>query len=247
VSNDAAPQSTAQRSAIVTGSSSGIGCAIAQHLLAQGWQVQGLDLAPATITHAQFNAVQVDLCDAQRLSAVAAGLPVADAFVHAAGVLRVGRLGELDAAAGELMWRIHTQAASILANAVVPRMVERQQGHAGERAGGRVVFIGSRVSQGMPGRSQYAATKAALVALAKSWASEVVAQGVTVNVISPAATQTAMINDPSRAGSAPRVPPIGRLILPQEIADLVSYLLSDSAAAITGQDIAVCGGASLPR
>jgi 3-oxoacyl-[acyl-carrier protein] reductase len=227
------------RVAIVTGSSSGIGCAIAQHLLAQGWQVQGLDLAPATITHAQFNAVQVDLCDAQRLSDVAAALPVVDAFVHAAGVLRVGRLGELDAAAGELMWRIHTQAASILANVLVPRMAERQQG--------RVVFIGSRVSQGMPGRSQYAATKAALVALAKSWASEVVAQGVTVNVISPAATQTAMINDPSRAGSAPRVPPIGRLILPQEIADLVSYLLSDSAAAITGQDIAVCGGSSLPR
>lgn len=232
-------EAQAPRVAIVTGSSSGIGCAIAQHLLAQGWQVHGLDFAPATLGGSHFHAVPVDLCDAQRLQAVAAALPLADAFIHAAGVLRVGRLGGLDASEGELMWRIHTQAASLLANHIVPRMAERQRG--------RVIFIGSRVAQGMPGRSQYAATKAALVALARSWASEVVAQGVTVNVISPAATQTNMLSDPSRALSAPRVPPLGRLIQPQEIADLAVYLLSDSAAAITGQDIAICGGSSLSR
>jgi 3-oxoacyl-[acyl-carrier protein] reductase len=56
-----------------------------------------------------------------------------------------------------------------------------------------------------------------------------------------------MLQDPARAGSAPRVPPIGRLIEPEEIAALVGFLLSPQAAAITGQDIAVCGGASLPK
>ncbi len=54
---------------------------------------------------------------------------------------------------------------------------------------GRVVLIGSRVAQGKAGRSQYAATKAALIALARSWAAEVIAAGVTVNVVSPAATR----------------------------------------------------------
>lgn len=224
--------------ALVTGSSSGIGQAIAEHLLDQGWQVLGLDWAAPRLQHARFEARQVDLSQQSALDAALVQLPQVDALVHAAGILRVGRLGELDPAAGDMMWRLHTQCAATLANHLIPLMAGRQQG--------RAVFIGSRVSQGMPGRSQYAATKAALVAMARSWASEVVAVGVTVNVVSPAATQTALLADPARAGSAPRLPPLGRLIQPQEIATLVAFLLSPAAAAITGQDIAICGGASLP-
>jgi 3-oxoacyl-[acyl-carrier protein] reductase len=230
--------SEALGTAVVTGSSSGIGRAIAGHLLEQGWRVQGLDLAPATLAGERFEAITVDLSDAAAIAGIAPRLQGARALVHAAGVLRVGRLGELDAQGGELMWRLHVQAAALLANALVPAMAQRGDG--------RVVFIGSRVAQGMPGRGQYAATKAALVAMARSWAAEWAPRGVTVNVVSPAATETSMLQDPARAGSAPRLPPIGRLIQPQEIAELVAYLLSPAAAAITGQDIAICGGASLP-
>jgi NAD(P)-dependent dehydrogenase (short-subunit alcohol dehydrogenase family) len=160
-------------------------------------------------------------------------------FVHAAGVLRVNGIGQLVDADLDLMWRIHVSALAHIANVLMPYMVEQKNG--------RVVLIGSRVAQGLAGRSHYAASKAALIAMAKSWASEVVAQGVTVNVVSPAATQTAMLDDPARQTASPKVPPLGRLIQPQEIASLVGYLLSPMAAAITGQDIQICGGSSLPR
>jgi len=229
----------ATRHAVVTGSSSGIGRCIAESLLADGWRVSGLDVAQPAIVQTGFTHVAVNLADGTDIDRAAIALPAVDALVHAAGVLRVGPLGQLDHAGGELMWRLHVDAATRLADALVPGMAQR--------GSGRVVFIGSRVAQGMAGRGQYAATKAALIALARSWAAEVAAQGVTVNVVSPAATATGMLIDPARAGSAPRLPPIGRLIEPAEIAALVGFLLSTAAAAITGQDIAICGGSSLAR
>lgn len=229
---------TAVRHAVVTGTSSGIGAAIARRLLADGFQVTGLDRSAATIEAAGFAAIAVDLADpaarAAALDALVASAPVT-AIVHAAGIMRGAPLGALDPAAGELLWRVNVDAATALADRLVPRM----------GPGGRVVLIGSRAAHGVALKSQYAGAKAALVGLARSWAKEVAARGITVNVVAPAATDTGMLADPARAVVPPETPPFGRLIRPQEIAALVAFLLSEEAAAITGQEIAICGGASL--
>ncbi len=228
--------------AIVTGTSSGIGQAIAIKLISEGWHVHGLDIAPSTVHHAQFTTWSLDLTQASALEATLNQIVsqhVPEVLVHAAGVLRVGSLGALDMQAGQLMWQLHVDVATRLANRILPLMTQARRG--------RMILVGSRVASGMPGRSQYAATKAALLSLARSWAAESIAGGVTVNVVSPAATDTPMLQDTARSNTTPRLPPIGRLIQPNEVAALVAFLTRPEAAAITGQDIAICGGASVQR
>ena len=224
-------------SALVTGTSSGLGRAIAHDLLSEGWCVHGLDIAIATIDHPRFVSHSVDLSDASAAQAVAASCQSIGVFVHAAGLLRVARLGALSSDDLDLMWKVHVAAASAIGNCLVPKMATQQFG--------RVVLLGSRVSAGIAGRSHYAATKAALNSLARSWAAEVVRDGVTVNVVSPAATNTGMLTQPGRSSAPPVLPPIGRLIEPEEISSLVRYLIGPNAAAITGQNIQICGGSSL--
>jgi 3-oxoacyl-[acyl-carrier protein] reductase len=223
------------RHAVVTGASSGIGEAIARRLLADGFRVTGLDRVAPVIAAPEFASVHVDLTDAAARAEAIDRLSGVTAVVHAAGVLRASGLGQLDAAAADLLWRLHVDCARTLADRIGPKLP----------AGGRIVMIGSLSSRGIAGRSDYAASKAALVAFARSWAVELLSSGVTVNVVSPATTATAMLSDPARKGVAPVMPPLGRFIRPEEVAALVAFLISEEAAAITGQEIFICGGASL--
>lgn len=223
-----------RRHALVTGASSGIGAAVVERLLRDGWRVTGVARRPVTVDDPAFEALALDLADTARIGPAVADL-APDAVVHAAGLLRVGTLGALAAADGEAMWRLHVAAAERLVDALAPRMP----------SGGRVVLLGSRTATGAAGRSQYAATKAALVALARSWASELAPRGVTVNVVAPAATDTPMLRDPARLGVAPKVPPLGRFVRPSEVAGTVAFLLGPDAGAITGQSLTICGGSSL--
>jgi NAD(P)-dependent dehydrogenase (short-subunit alcohol dehydrogenase family) len=220
--------------ALVTGASSGIGAAIVERLLRDGWRVTGISRRPGPFDHPAFDHLTLDLNDVASIAAAVANL-APTALVHAAGQLKVAPLGSLDHNDGAAMWRLHVDVAERLADALAPCLPQ----------GGRIIFIGSRTASGAAGRGQYAATKAALVALARSWASELAPRGITVNVVAPAATETPMLKDPTRANVAPKLPPIGRFIRPEEVAAAVAFLLSPDAAAITGQQLVICGGSSL--
>lgn len=140
------------RRALVTGASSGIGAAITQRLLDAGWHVLGMSRTAPEIRHAHLEHLPVDISDRDALAQALGTVGSVDAIVHAAGILRVGTLGNLDPANGAAMWRLHVDAAEQMVEALVPAMPD----------GGRIVLIGSRTATGSLGRAQYAATKSTL-------------------------------------------------------------------------------------
>lgn len=226
---------TPARHALVTGCSSGIGEKVCLTLLAQGWKVTGLSRREVSFPHPGFTGIALDITDTAKLTAILETLSSVDALIHAAGMMKAAPLGQLDTQASAALWQLHIGAAEVLADRLVDKMPD----------GGRIVLLGSRTSSGVAGRSQYVATKSAMIGMARSWAAELAPRGITVNIVAPGATQTPMLENPQRQSSPPKLPPIGRFIQPQEVADLVCYLLSPSASAITGQQLIICGGASL--
>lgn len=223
------------RHALVTGASSGIGAAITDKLLQEGWAVTGLSRSVVTRDNPAFRSLSVDLFDTAALKQALANLPPVDAVIHAAGMMKAAALGELDENISEQLWQLHIRVAEVLANHFAPRLP----------AGGRIVLLGSRTSTGAAGRSQYVATKSAMKGMVRSWAAELATKGITVNIVAPGATETPMLKQPGRESSPPKLPPIGHFIQPEEVAELVKYLLSPLAGAITGQELVICGGASL--
>ena len=233
------PAERATRSAVVTGASSGIGLAIAHDLVGAGWHVLGLSRSRGALSDAA-TWVPCDLADvisADEAVRVVRGTAAGgvDAIVHAAGLQYSAVLGELRPEQGERMWAVHVRGAELVVGGLVESLVD----------GGRVVLVGSRTMTGVPGKSQYAATKAALAAMARAWAAALAPRGITVNVVAPGPTRTAMVDDPNRASVPPVVPPLGRLVEPSEVAALVRFLLEPTGAMVTGQTLVICGGASL--
>lgn len=221
--------------ALVTGVSSGIGQAIAETLLSKGWKVTGLSRTKVEHQNPNFVSHSVDLYDINKLQKCLAQLPTVNAVIHAAGKMVAAPLGELNIEESRTIWHLHVGVAEILANHFADKLGN----------GGRIVVIGSRTSKGVAGRSQYVATKSALFGMVRSWAAELAPKGITANIVAPGATETPMLLNPNRKSSPPKLPPMGRYISAYEVAEYVNFILSPHASAITGQELVMCGGASL--
>lgn len=128
---------TATKHALITGSSSGIGAAITQKLLAEGWQVTGLSRKPGDYSHPNFTHRAVDIMDTPALTAILDEIAQVDAVIHAAGIMKAAPLGQLSLEDGETLWRLHINAAQVLADRLVDKLPQ----------GGRIVLLGSRVQR----------------------------------------------------------------------------------------------------
>jgi 3-oxoacyl-[acyl-carrier protein] reductase len=231
--------------AIVTGGSNGIGWAIVAGLLDRGYAVVSLDRKPAPLVHPHLSTIDVDLADEAATAAAArqavAGGPVTT-LVHNAGAIRPALLADMRIEDLAALTRLHVSAAVILAQAVLPGM--RAEG------GGRIVLISSRAALGLATRSAYAASKAALIGLARTWALELGPDGITVNVVAPGPIETDMFHeilppgDPRIAKLAASIP-VRRIGRAEDVARAVLFFADPASGFITGQTLFVCGGTSV--
>ncbi len=215
---------TSTRVAVVTGSSSGIGAAVAALLMSRGWSVAGLDLKPSP--KCSF-AVEVDMTDHEQVSGAIRSIETAlgpiTSAVSAAGYYEMAAISDLTQVQWNRMLAVHVGGFLHLTRAVLPDMLSRGDGS--------IVAIGSElaVGGGGPGDAHYAAAKGALLGLMRSLAVEMAPRGVRVNAVAPGPTDTPLLaaDSPWRALDYLDTLPIGRLARPEEVALCVAFLLDE--------------------
>ncbi|BEP16182.1 SDR family oxidoreductase [Acidothermaceae bacterium B102] len=247
---------TAQgRTAIVTGSTSGIGAAIARALAAEGAHVlvSGRDTTrgDAVVSEirsgggrADFLAVdlQGSYGDLRAFASAATDLlGQVDILVNNAGIYPATLTEDLADSDLDAMLAVNIRAPHVLVASLVPAMAAR--------GSGVVVTIGSWMARvGSPFAAMYSATKAADEQLTRAWAAEYGPRGVRVNTVAPGATLT-----PGNEASRPILDkmtartPAGVVVQPSDIADAVVFLSSDAAAMIHGITLSVDGGITATR
>jgi len=237
----------AERStAIVTGGSTGIGSAICGMLLERGYRVIALSRRPAVPQAPALRSIAVDLTDVaatERVARELASLPGITTLVHNAGVTREALVEDVSAADFDALTHLHLTSAALLLQACLPSM--KAAGH------GRVVLVSSRGMLGLARRTVYAATKAGMVGMARTWAVELAGHGITVNVVAPGPIEATemfeqvMGDDVARRERLARAIPVGRLGRPEDVAHAVGFFVDDRSSFVTGQTLFVCGGASV--
>jgi len=241
-----------ERVAVVTGAGRGVGRGIAQVLAAEGARVvvADLDAAAAAEVAGELNdalAVEVDVTDRAAVDAMAAAAldrwGRIDVLAANAGIYPNIPLAELTDDDWDRVLDVNVKGALHAVQACLAPMRERGYG--------RIVFTSSITGPhvAVPGLAHYAASKAALLGLARTAAVELAGDGITVNAVLPGNVRTpgfAELSDEVVAAVI-RAIPLGRIAEPDEVGWAVRFLASEEAGYITGQTLVVDGGQVLPE
>jgi len=241
----------AGRRAIVTGGARGMGRAHGIALSAAGASVVLIDIDREELTAtadelrsagADVSAIAGDITTRPAAEAIidqaAAALGGLDILVHNAGLMySMTGLADTDDDDFRRLFAVNVDAPLFLTRAALPLL--RASKH------GRVIFISSQWGQVPDGHSYgYMASKAAQLGLMKTMAKELAADHILVNAIAPGAVMTRMVPEAYYEAERSAIP-LGRLAEPGEIAAVVAFLASDAASFMTGQTVAVNGGACI--
>ncbi|WP_394621126.1 SDR family NAD(P)-dependent oxidoreductase [Lentzea sp. JNUCC 0626] len=242
------------RTALVTGSTAGIGFATAEGLLKAGAAVVVTGRSEETVAeavgklsgHGDVRGVATDLATAAGAATLVEQVPDVDVLVNNLGIYGAKPVFEIDDAEWQRYFDTNIMSGVRLARHYTPRMVDR--------GWGRVIFVSSESGVFTPTEMvHYGMTKTAQIAISRGMAQEVKGTGVTVNSVLPGPTLTPGVEEFIRdrvgdGGEAEFVRTerptllLGRLIRPHEVANLITYVASDLSSATTGAALRVDGG-----
>ena len=248
---------TLRRSAVVTGSSRGIGRAVAEELARAGFNVCVNCSSERGLADTQKLAEQLEADHGVRAIAVAANVAEAaeaaalveaaheafgrvDVLVNNAGITRDGLLARMKDEDFDAVIDVNLKGTFNCCKAAAQRMMKQRYG--------RIVNLSSVVGvAGNAGQANYAASKAGVIGLTKSIARELAARNITANAVAPGFIETDMtdaLSEKQRAGIVERIAS-KRLGAPEDVAARVRFLASEEAGYVTGQVICIDGGMSL--
>lgn len=242
------------KTAVVTGGGSGIGKATAIALAAQGALVYILDRdaaaasGVAAIISGQGQKAEAIACDVTNQEAVIRifeKIPDIELLVNCAGISHIGKADTTTETDFDRVYQVNVKGTYNCIFAALPAMKQRKKGVILNMAS-----IASSV--GLPDRFAYSMSKGAVLAMTLSVAKDYLEYGIRCNCISPARVHTPFVDgflsktypgqEAEMFEKLSRTQPIGRMAVPEEIANLILYLCSDEASFITGSDYPIDGG-----
>lgn len=240
--------------ALITGAGQGIGRATALRFIEEGARVIATDIDESKLrdlsTVEGIDTRYLDVRDRQAITQLAAELPPLDVLFNCAGFVHSGSLLECDDSGWEASFAINVTSMYHIIQSFLPGMIKAETSCS-------IINMASVASslKGVPNRFAYSTTKAAVIGLTKSVATDFIKQGVRCNAICPGTVESPSLREriAAQAGEQGRDAeevyqdflarqPIGRLGSPEEIAALATYLAADESAYTTGTVQIIDGG-----